>query len=68
MHSPHGRTQKCFDHEQALRLAGVMAEVGINSQACFVVGYPGEKMEMVADRVLSEAVRTSRSRGEVLPA
>jgi radical SAM superfamily enzyme YgiQ (UPF0313 family) len=43
--------KKCFDHEKALRLTRVMADLGIHSQACFVLGYPGETDE---DRRLTE--------------
>jgi len=43
--------KKCFDHEKALRLTRVMADLGIHSQACFVLGYPGETD---ADRRMSE--------------
>lgn len=44
--------KKSFDHEKALRLARVMAELGIHSQACFVLGYPGESED---DRRMTEA-------------
>lgn len=43
--------KKCFDHEKALHLVGVMADLGIHSQACFVLGYPGESNE---DRRMTE--------------
>lgn len=33
---------KPFDTAHAMRLIGTMNEVGIRSQACFVLGYPGE--------------------------
>lgn len=41
---------KPFDHEKALRMVRKMSELGIASQACFVLGYPGETDE---DRALS---------------
>jgi radical SAM superfamily enzyme YgiQ (UPF0313 family) len=43
--------KKCFDHDKALRLTRVMADLGIHTQACFVLGYPGESDE---DRRLTE--------------
>ena len=43
--------KKCFDHDKALALTRVMADLGIHSQACFVLGYPGETDE---DRRMSE--------------
>jgi radical SAM superfamily enzyme YgiQ (UPF0313 family) len=43
--------KKCFDHEKALALTRVMADLGIHSQACFVLGYPGETDE---DRRMTE--------------
>ena len=42
--------KKSFDHPKALRLTRRMAELGISTQACFVLGYPGETDE---DRVLT---------------
>ena len=33
---------KPFDHEKALRMVRKMVECGIATQACFVLGYPGE--------------------------
>ncbi len=37
--------KKTFDHPKALRLTRRMAELGIRTQACFVLGYPGETDE-----------------------
>ena len=34
--------KKPFDLEHAVRMTGRMSEVGIHSQACFVLGFPGE--------------------------
>jgi len=36
---------KPFDHEKALRLIRKMSEAGISTQACFVLGFPGETAE-----------------------
>ncbi len=37
--------KKYFNHEQALKQVRKMHELKITSQACFVLGYPGEKKE-----------------------
>lgn len=34
---------KPFDHDLALEMVGVMHRLGIKSQACFVLGFPGEE-------------------------
>ncbi len=36
---------KNFNHEHALKMCKKMSEVGIRSQACFLVGIPGEDQE-----------------------
>lgn len=36
---------KPFDHELALRLTKIMHKKGIKSQACFILGFPGENKE-----------------------
>jgi Radical SAM superfamily len=42
--------KKGFDHPKALRLTRLMARLGIHTQACFILGYPGETAE---DRALT---------------
>jgi anaerobic magnesium-protoporphyrin IX monomethyl ester cyclase len=39
------KMKKPFDLEHAIRLTGRMNQVGIYSQACFVLGFPGETEE-----------------------
>lgn len=43
--------KKGFDHDKAIHLTRVMARLGVHTQACFVLGYPGETEE---DRRLTE--------------
>ncbi|MBN2251415.1 MAG: B12-binding domain-containing radical SAM protein [Candidatus Altiarchaeota archaeon] len=43
--------KKPFDHEYSIDLAGYMHRLGIKSQACFVLGFPGESG---ADRSLTK--------------
>lgn len=45
------RIQKPFDRDHALRLIGAMQRHRIRSQACFVLGFPGETSE---DRMLTQ--------------
>lgn len=44
------KMKKVFDHEHGLRLVRHMHKLGITSQACFVIGFPGEEK---SDRCLS---------------
>ncbi len=37
------KMKKVFDHEHGLRLVRHMHKLGITSQACFVIGFPGEE-------------------------
>lgn len=39
------KMRKPFDLQHAIRLVKCMSQVGIRSQACFVLGYPGETKE-----------------------
>jgi len=43
--------EKPFDHELAIRLTQCMKDARVSSQACFVLGYPGEE---ISDRVKTE--------------
>ncbi|MFN8390795.1 MAG: radical SAM protein [Bdellovibrionota bacterium] len=52
--------KKPFDIEHAIELIGVMNRVGIRSQACFVLGFPGEEAE---DRALTEKMVERLVRG-----
>ncbi|MBN1823306.1 MAG: B12-binding domain-containing radical SAM protein [Endomicrobiales bacterium] len=47
---------KKFDHEHGLRIIGEMSKVGIKSQVCFVLGFPGETGEDVklSNRYITE--------------
>jgi anaerobic magnesium-protoporphyrin IX monomethyl ester cyclase len=37
--------RKPFDHEKALNMLKIMKILGITTQACFVIGFPGEQKE-----------------------
>lgn len=40
---------KPFNHTYAMEMQKMMTKIGITSQACFVLGYPGEKQEDLAE-------------------